>query len=66
MNPYEATLPRVLARIGAWLRGLAKRYRRPLLVAVAATATLAVGVAGGAAGQPPATGVVAGDVVSGG
>jgi hypothetical protein len=50
MNPYEATLGNVLARVGAWVRGCLHRYRKPLLVMVAATATLAVGVS---AANPP-------------
>lgn len=56
MNPYEATFPNVMARVAAWLRGLARRYRRPLLLTVAATATLAVGLG---AARAPTTGVVA-------
>lgn len=44
MNPYEATLPNVMARVGAWVRGLLRRYRKLLLVIGAATATLAIGL----------------------
>jgi hypothetical protein len=51
MNPYEATFGNVMSRVGAWVRGCLHRYRKPLLVMVAATATLAVGVS---AGNPPA------------
>jgi hypothetical protein len=51
MNPYEATFGNVMARVGAWVRGCLHRYRKPLLLMVAATATLAVGVS---AGSPPA------------
>lgn len=50
MNPYEATFGNVLSRIGAWVRGCLHRYRKPLLVMLAATATLAVGVS---AASPP-------------
>ncbi|MFZ4688793.1 MAG: hypothetical protein ACOYLS_06125 [Polymorphobacter sp.] len=57
MNPYEPTLPNVIARVTAWCRGLLRRYRRPLLVIVAATATVAVGVS--AAIAPPAPVLVA-------
>jgi hypothetical protein len=42
MNPYEATLPNILARIAAWVRGLLRRYRKPLLVMGAAGATVAI------------------------
>ncbi len=44
MNPYEATLTNVLARVRAWLRGVARRYRKPLMLAVLATATIAASV----------------------
>jgi hypothetical protein len=39
MNPYEATLPNIASRISAWVRGLLRLYRRPLLI-VAGTAML--------------------------
>ncbi len=42
MNPYEATLPNIVARVGAWVRGLLRRYRKPLLVIGAAGATVAI------------------------
>ena len=42
MNHYEATLPNIVARIGAWVRGLLRRYRKPLLVIGAASATVAI------------------------
>jgi hypothetical protein len=51
MNPYEATFGNVVSRVGAWVRGCLHRYRKPLLLMVAATATLAVGVS---AASPPA------------
>lgn len=44
MNPYEATLPNIVARIGAWIRGLLRRYRKPLLVIGAAGATIAISI----------------------
>lgn len=44
MNPYEATLPHVIARIAAWLRGLARRYRRQLVVAASAALVIALGI----------------------
>ncbi|WP_426165527.1 hypothetical protein [Sandarakinorhabdus sp. DWP1-3-1] len=50
MNPYEVTLPNVLARVGAWCRGLVRRYRKPLLVIGATGATVAISV--GAAQAP--------------
>lgn len=55
MNPYEATLGNVTARVGAWVRGIVRRYRRPLLLAIAAAATVAVGVS---ASQTPDNRVV--------
>lgn len=54
MNPYEMTLANTLSRIGAWLRGVSRRYRQPLLIMFAATGMLAVGVSAGTApGEPP-------------
>ncbi len=50
MNPYEANMANLTSRLVAWARGLARRYRRPILVLLAASATLAVGVS---AGQAP-------------
>jgi hypothetical protein len=54
MNPYEATLPNVLARIAAWLRGLLRLYRRPLLIALTTgtMAALALGTTFGPAATP--------------
>jgi len=51
MNPYEANFSNTIARIGAWNRGMLRRYRRPLWVMAAATAMMAIGV--GAANAPP-------------
>ena len=60
MNPYEATLPNVMARVRAWVRGLLRLYRKPLLLIGAATATLAIGVsATQAPAMPPAAIVTA-------
>lgn len=58
MNPYEANFPNVMARVGAWLRGAARHYRRPLLVVAAASVTLVVSVSAGPA-EPPAAIVAA-------
>jgi hypothetical protein len=54
MNPYEATLPNLLARVAAWLRGLLRLYRRPLFVAVMAgiVTALALGTSLGPAASP--------------
>jgi hypothetical protein len=54
MNPYEATLPNVLARLFAWLRGLLRLYRRPLLVAAMTglLTALAIGTSLGPAATP--------------
>ena len=54
MNPYEANLTNTLARLGAWNRGMLRRYRRPLWMLAAATATMAIGV-NAAHAPPPAT-----------
>jgi hypothetical protein len=50
MNPYEATMSNTVARMGAWLRGMARLYRRQLFVIAAATTTVVVSVS---AGQAP-------------
>lgn len=50
MNPYEANFSNTVARLGAWGRGMLRRYRRPLWAIVAATATMAIGVS---AAHPP-------------
>ncbi len=51
MNPYEMTFANTLSRIAAWIRGVLRQYRRPLLLLLAASGMLAVGVS---AGQAPA------------
>jgi anti-sigma factor RsiW len=53
MNPYEMTFANTLSRVRAWLRGLARQYRRPLLVVLAATGMLAAGVSAGQAPNAP-------------
>lgn len=50
-DPYRANLSNTSSRVAAWLRGMGRRYRRPILLLAAASATFAVGVA---AGQAPA------------
>ncbi len=52
MNPYEPNLRNTTARLSAWIRGLLRTYRKPLLVILAATATMAVGVSASQAPQP--------------
>ncbi|MBB6229511.1 hypothetical protein FHS79_003714 [Polymorphobacter multimanifer] len=52
MNPYEANVWNVSSRLGAWLRGLLRLYRRPLLVLLCASVTTAVGVSAGQSGTP--------------
>jgi hypothetical protein len=52
MNPYEANFSNTVARLGAWGRGMLRRYRRPLWAIVAATATMAIGVS---AAHPPSS-----------
>ena len=44
MNPYEANLHNTAARLGAWLRGMTRRYRQPLIALAAAGAVMAIGV----------------------
>jgi hypothetical protein len=44
MNPYDATLPHVIARVAAWVRGLARRYRRQLVVAASLGLVIALGI----------------------
>jgi len=44
MNPYDATLTNFATRINAWLRGLVRRYRRPLLIALFAVSAMFAGV----------------------
>ncbi len=53
MNPYEANMRNVSARLGAWVRGMLRIYRKPLLVIIAATATMAVGVSATDAPKAP-------------
>jgi uncharacterized protein (DUF2062 family) len=55
MNPYEANFSNTAARLGAWGRGMVRRYRRPLWVLAAAAATMAIGVS---AAHAPATPVI--------
>jgi hypothetical protein len=49
MNPYEANLLNTSARIGAWLRGVLRMYRKPILLIASAGVVLAAGVAAGEA-----------------
>ena len=53
MNPYEANFSNTVARLSAWGRCMLRRYRRPLLVIAAATATMAIGVNAGDAPSAP-------------
>lgn len=53
MNPYDATLMNLASRVSAWVRGVLHRYRKPLIVVIAATATLAVGVSAAKAPDAP-------------
>lgn len=54
MNPYEATLPNVIARLLAWVQGLLRLYRRPLLIAASAgiVVALALSATPGPAASP--------------
>jgi hypothetical protein len=53
MNPYEANFSNTVARLGAWGRGMLRRYRRPIWAVLAATATMAIGVSAAKAPAPP-------------
>lgn len=59
MNPYEATLTNVLARVNAWVRGVLRRYRKPLTLVILATVAVAASVNAGhtpaSTGEPPIT-----------
>ncbi len=44
MNPYDANVRNVSARLGAWARGMVRLYRKPLIVLLLASITTAVGV----------------------
>jgi hypothetical protein len=57
VNPYEANFSNTIARLGAWNRGMLRRYRRPLWLLVAAAATMAISVS--AAHAPPPVTVTA-------
>jgi hypothetical protein len=50
MNPYEANVHNIVLRLAAWLRGMVRLYRRPLLLMAIASMTMAVSVS---AGQEP-------------
>lgn len=47
MNPYEANFGNLSSRSLVWLRGMLRLYRKPLLVLIAASATLAIGAGAG-------------------
>lgn len=53
MNPYEANFSNTVARLGAWGRGMLRRYRQPIWAILAATATMAIGVSAARAPAPP-------------
>ncbi len=52
VNAYEANVWNVSARVSAWLRGLVRMYRRPLMVLLVASVTTAVGVSAGQSAAP--------------
>lgn len=51
MNPYEANLRNVSARMSAWTRGMLRLYRKPLIVLLLASVTTAVGVSASQRGE---------------
>ena len=55
MNPYEANFSNTVSRLGAWGKGILRRYRRPLWAVV--IATMAIGII--AAQAPSSSPVVA-------
>lgn len=44
MNPYDPNLMNTAARLGAWVRGMGRLYRQPLLALAAAGTVMAIGV----------------------
>lgn len=62
MNPYDANLHNTAARVGAWVRGMVRLYRQPLLAIAAAGAVMALGVS---AARAPAQAHSAGQIDAG-
>jgi len=44
MNPYEASVRNVTARLGVWIFGMLRLYRRPLVFLAVASLTMVAGV----------------------
>jgi hypothetical protein len=44
MNPYDATVRNVAARLGVWVYGMVRLYRRPLVILALASATMVAAV----------------------
>ena len=61
MNPYDPNMANLLIRLKAWVRGLFRRYRRPLLavVVVVVAAALGIGVSTDQTAPPEPTGRIA-------
>ena len=59
MNPYDPNMANLLIRLKAWVRGLFRRYRRPLLAVVVVAAALGIGVSIDQTAPPEPTGRIA-------
>ena len=59
MNPYDPNMANLLIRLKAWVRGLFRRYRRPLLAVVVVAAALGIGVSTDQTAPPEPTGRIA-------
>ena len=60
MNPYDPNMANLLIRLKAWVRGLFRRYRRPLLAVAVVAAALGIGVSTDQTAPPEPTGRIAG------
>jgi hypothetical protein len=40
MNPYDATVKNIAARLRVWVFGMVRLYRRPLVILALASATM--------------------------
>jgi hypothetical protein len=52
MNPYDATVKNVAARLGVWVFGMVRLYRRPLVILALASATMVATVHAGQTEAP--------------
>ncbi|MFZ4111435.1 MAG: hypothetical protein ACOYKQ_13315 [Polymorphobacter sp.] len=59
MNPYDPNMANLLIRLKAWVHGLFRRYRRPLLAVAVVAAALGIGVSTDQTAPPEPTGRIA-------